>query len=693
MRPGPLRPVALLCALLALGAIAASGASAGSGLDRRGAESATPAARAGTPKLQRGLPAGEVNHDLSGRLGAEFGSTIAVETDDPSRVLTATNTSAGPLAFVSDDALAPGTIGELSLPTLTSVPSGGTANLAICCDPSTAGDSEGNLWLAAATSGSSGRIVVNRVPAGSTLFRSASAGLPVKPSSTANAKPSLAVGNGIIAATWIETTLDGDRVVVSSCDISGEVADCDLGSNWSTPLRINSSPGSYAMPDLAIGAGGDLFAVWWDYGTDNAVEINRCERAAPEEENCSLEGSWDEEAAVDDLDSFDDEGGGPDPLPRFCPIIAAPGGLMNPSPSIEVGPAPLFSVYVSYSDLRDNPDPGTPTRCTAEGTDKTFDSYVAAGTGPGDLPATNSGVRLSADLDGSLDLNDHFLPAISVDSSTGTVEASFYSTAADPAGQRTLLIYASSPDVGISGFDWTMPASITDADSRFAGPLSTGADYGDRQGAASAEGVFRAVWTDSRGQQGRDADLYGLTAPAQTTITSAPSGTVAEAAADVFFSTPAPHVECRVDGAAFKPCNSPTHILPLANGAHSFSARATDLVGNIVEEGPPATAGWTVQDLTAPITSLDQRPTRKTKSRNPLFAFSANEEGAAFECSYDRVAWKICRTSKRQKVSVGRHIFRVRATDVAGNTDASPARWKFKRVRKCTAKRERRGRC
>ena len=36
---------------------------------------------------------------------------------------------------------------------------------------------------------------------------------------------------------------------------------------------------------------------------------------------------------------------------------------------------------------------------------------------------------------GALDLNDHFLPALSVDPSTGVVEAGFYSTAANQSGQ------------------------------------------------------------------------------------------------------------------------------------------------------------------------------------------------------------------------------------------------------------------
>ena len=640
----------------------------------RGARRSASASGAGDgAQTRRAQSDAEVNQTLGYDPGSQASSAVAVETDDPSRVIAAANDAgSSPMAKISSDSLRLGSVETERLPSLTELPSGAAADVEACCDPAVAADSAGNLWMAVTSITGNGRIVVGRAGAGSDSFGSTATGLPTGAGSSSQQKPTITVDDGRwIAAAWIETGSGVQNVVVSRCDISAAASDCDDPSAWSEPAAITAASGLYSMPDLGYAPNGDLYAVWWDAGSDNAVEIARCEDG----ENCAVGSSWNQQSTIDELDRFDDDGdGSADPLPLFCPIIAAPGGLVNPSPSVEVGPA--GTVFVAYSNLRDNPDPGSPSRCTATGSDKTFDSYVAAGASPDAFPAQDSGVRLSADDE--LDVNDHFLPALSVDPSTAVVEAGFYTTAADPGGQFARRAYVASDNLGLLYSD---PQSTATADSRFAGTLSDGIDYGDRQGADSAEGTFRPAWTDARSIQGRDAELYALAPQVETTIETGPSGTIAQAKATFGFSSPAPRTDCSLDGGPFVSCSSPFTVGPLPNGSHSLRVRSTDSVGNIVDL-TDASRGWTISDLDPPETTIVNPPKPRVHKKRPVIDFVADEEAATFTCRYDRAPWERCKPPKRGKVSPGRHRFQVRAIDVGGNTDATAATVKFKRVEK-----------
>lgn len=649
---------------------------------RRGVPGPVTSAAAAVP-MPQALALGEVNHDLSFRSGSEAASAIAVETDDADRVIAATgDAEQRPLAYISDDGLAAGTVTERRFPQDATLPGGGgSIELDPCCEPAVVGDESGNFWMAAAEAGVGGRVAVNRIDAVQASFQQSSAALPAEPGS-AQEKPALSVLDGDrIAAAWIETLGMDQNVVFSECDLSGDVEDCDDPDEWSAPEPVTDESGPYSMPDLDFAPNGDVYVTWWDYGDDNAVEIDRCQDG----QDCGTAANWDGNDLIADLDA---DGGAP--LPLFCPIIAAPGGLVSPSPDVEVGSS--GHVFVAYSDLRDNAEAGSESRCTASGSDQTFDSLVAASGAPNSLPGANSAVRISDDA--ALAANDHFLPALSVDPSTGDVEASFYSTAADPGGQHADRVYVSSGDLGAS-FSGT--TEISTASSRFAGPFSDGIDYGTRQGADSAGGVFRPAWTDGRAIQSRDPDLYALSAPVETSIDSGPSGTIAEAEASIEFSSdpPAPRFDCRLGDVAFQRCTTPLAVGPLPNGPKTVDVRATDRAGNAADP-TPATASWTIADFDPPETTITDRPKRKTKKEKPRFAFEADEAGAIFECRYDRAPWDRCRSPKRNKVKVGKHRFRVRAIDVGGNVDPTVAVVKFKRQRKakkCTPRRRRKGRC
>jgi hypothetical protein len=162
------------------------------------------------------------------------------------------------------------------------------------------------------------------------------------------------------------------------------------------------------------------------------------------------------------------------------------------------------------------------------------------------------------------------------------------------------------------------------------------------------------------------------TAP-QTTITASPSDPTR--AADAVFDFAADEAgatfECSLDGAAFAPCTGPKTYSGLAEGAHSFQVRATDSAGNT--DPTPASRSWTV-DRSAPETTILSGPADPSSSTDATFDFTASEAGSSFECSLDGAAFAACTTPfTATGLASGLHTFDVRATDAAGNADATPA--------------------
>jgi len=79
-------------------------------------------------------------------------------------------------------------------------------------------------------------------------------------------------------------------------------------------------------------------------------------------------------------------------------------------------------------------------------------------------------------------------------------------------------------------------------------------------------------------------------------------------------------------------------------------------------------------DSTAPNTTIDSNPAALTNSTSASFAFSSNETGSTFECKLDGGTFAACTSPKSLTgLSEGSHTFSVRATDGAGNVDATPA--------------------
>ena len=89
-------------------------------------------------------------------------------------------------------------------------------------------------------------------------------------------------------------------------------------------------------------------------------------------------------------------------------------------------------------------------------------------------------------------------------------------------------------------------------------------------------------------------------------------------------------------------------------------------------------AGGPSADTTAPQTKITKAPKGKSSSSAARFKFASTEAGSTFQCKLDRKPFKSCRSPKKYKgLRPGNHVFKVRATDGAGNTDPTPAVKKF----------------
>ena len=143
--------------------------------------------------------------------------------------------------------------------------------------------------------------------------------------------------------------------------------------------------------------------------------------------------------------------------------------------------------------------------------------------------------------------------------------------------------------------------------------------------------------------------------------------------------------QCSIDQGtpAFSDCggrrSAPTpRSPPLAVGAYTFRVRAQDTSSNV---GAADTVLFSVTtgDTSAPDTTVTSGG-GLTKDRTPSFGFTSDDAGATFECSVDQGVASFGACSGPGKTHTpatgladGTWTFRVRATDAASNTDATPA--------------------
>jgi hypothetical protein len=111
-----------------------------------------------------------------------------------------------------------------------------------------------------------------------------------------------------------------------------------------------------------------------------------------------------------------------------------------------------------------------------------------------------------------------------------------------------------------------------------------------------------------------------------------------------------------------------------AGGEHSEytpSAQcASTLSWTAVTRAPP--------DTRPPETTITNEVPNRTEKNTIRFKFRSDESRSSFECKRDKKPWRRCSSPKTIKgLDEGAHAFRVRATDLVGNTDPTPAKDRF----------------
>jgi hypothetical protein len=93
---------------------------------------------------------------------------------------------------------------------------------------------------------------------------------------------------------------------------------------------------------------------------------------------------------------------------------------------------------------------------------------------------------------------------------------------------------------------------------------------------------------------------------------------------------------------------------------------------------PTVTPSPTPPDVTPPKTSLRAARINQAK-RRATFRFASGERGSKFLCKLDKKKYKPCTSPKTyKKLKRGKHVFRVKARDRAGNVDRTPTVKRFR---------------
>jgi hypothetical protein len=192
-------------------------------------------------------------------------------------------------------------------------------------------------------------------------------------------------------------------------------------------------------------------------------------------------------------------------------------------------------------------------------------------------------------------------------------------------------------------------------------------------GLTATSHTFQVRQSDTAGNTGPNATYtwtIDTTTPAAPSITANPPVLSNSRAPSFSFTGEAGATfQCQLDGGGFAACTSPKAYSGLAEGSHTFQVHQTDTAGNA---SPNASYTWTI-DTTAPQTTIDIAPPDPS-TPDVSFDFSSSEGGSSFQCELDGGGFTVCSSpASHTGLLPGSHTFQVRATDDAGNTDATPA--------------------
>ncbi len=126
------------------------------------------------------------------------------------------------------------------------------------------------------------------------------------------------------------------------------------------------------------------------------------------------------------------------------------------------------------------------------------------------------------------------------------------------------------------------------------------------------------------------------------------------------------------------------------DGTWWYGIHVVDKAGNCITEAGGHCGGVTsdtldprtnrgpikvILDTSSPDTIIDSTPPALSNSNSAPFTYHSTEAGSTFACSLDGAAFTSCASAGKtySGLAQGSHTFQVGATDIAGNTDATPA--------------------
>lgn len=122
-------------------------------------------------------------------------------------------------------------------------------------------------------------------------------------------------------------------------------------------------------------------------------------------------------------------------------------------------------------------------------------------------------------------------------------------------------------------------------------------------------------------------------------------------------------------------------VLSSGDGTKTVHVQYRDNAGNVstvtIKDGIQL-------DTTVPNTTIASGPSGIVKSTSASFGFSSSETGSTFQCKLDGGAFASCASPKSYtNLKNGSHTFKVRAIDVTGNVDTTPAvrSWKVDTIK------------
>jgi hypothetical protein len=162
-----------------------------------------------------------------------------------------------------------------------------------------------------------------------------------------------------------------------------------------------------------------------------------------------------------------------------------------------------------------------------------------------------------------------------------------------------------------------------------------------------------------------------------TTLTQVPPSPTRSTTATFAFTATIPGCTFQrsLDGGPFVAAASPETIAGLSDGAHVYQVRAVSPSGNV--DPTPSSHAWVV-DTFPPDTTITQKPPDPSNSKTAAFSFTSSEAGSTFERSLDGGPFMTATSPETVgNLADGAHSYRVRAIDMAGNVDPTPATYSW----------------